>query len=118
MTSDEAMEQLVRLLKRLFAGRIPQMKETPVRRRFEKDLFTALDQLQQEPNGTIDHLPIAVQRLVYEMITQYIMMYAQSPGLRLSFHIASDASDEIRLSALLRDELIPHSWPYPQSVPL
>lgn len=118
LTSDQAMLLLVDLLKRLFAHNIPSMKRAPVKRRFEKDLFEALHQLQREPGARIDGLSTGVQRLVYEMLTQYIMMYAQSPGLPLAVSVRPGMNDVEKLSALLREEVIPRSWPYPQSVPL
>lgn len=118
LTADQAMVMLVTLLRRLFAHIIPAMKATPIRRRFEKDLFDALHRLEREPESRIDDLPPAVQRLMYEMLSQYIMMYAQSPGLALTVSVRPGMSEGERLSALLRQEVIQRSWPYPQSVPL
>jgi hypothetical protein len=118
LTADQGMGLLVDLLKRLFVHKIPVMKETPVMRRFEKDMFEALNQLEREPGGSVERLPLGVQRFAYEMITQYAMMYAQSPGLSLAVPILPNMSGEERLSCLLRQEIIRRSWPYPQSVPL
>lgn len=118
LSTQHALELLVDLVKRLFGRNIPAMKETPVMRRFEKDMLAALKRLEMDPGSGVDHLPLGVQRLVYEMLTQYITLYAQSPDISLSVVASPRQSDEERLSALIRQEIMHHSWPYPQSVPL
>jgi hypothetical protein len=57
-------------------------------------------------------------RLVYEMLSQYIVMYAQSSGLPLAVSVWPSMDNVEKLSAFLQQEIIPRSWPYPQSVPL
>ena len=57
-------------------------------------------------------------RLVYEMLSQYIVMCAQSPGRPLTVSVGPSMDDVDKLSALLQQKIIPRSWPYPQSVPL
>jgi len=118
LSSERALVLLVDLVKRLFGHKIPALKQTPVMRRFEKDLFAALERLEQNPGASLDDLPLGVQRLVYEMITQYITLYALAPDRMLSLTPTSRKIDDQELSALIRQEIMQHSWPYPQSVPL
>jgi hypothetical protein len=117
LTTDEALEHLVNLIRRLFDEKIAQMMETPIKRRFEKDLFVALQALAEEPSSDIEALPIWVQRLVYEALTQYVMFFSLQPGIELSIGVDSIMTDNDKISAILRQEIIPNSWPYPQSVP-
>ena len=97
--------------------KIPAMKETGVKRRFEKELFATLRTLAQEPSSDIEELAIWVQRLVYEILTQYVMFYGLQPGAELPIEVDSEMTDEDKISAILDQEIIPNSWPYPQSVP-
>ena len=112
------MGLLVDLVKRLFGRNIPAMKKTPVTRRFEKDLFTALEHLHRNPDSDVNGFPLGVQRLVYEMLTQYVTLYAQAPEALLPVAVAPQQRHAETLSLLLRQEITRHSWPYPQSVPL
>ena len=118
LTSDEALALLVDLLRHLFSDKIPVMKAEPIRRRFEKDMIRALNTLVDEPTSSVDPLAVGVQRLVYEMITQYIMLYSLQPGVDLPIVIHADMSDNDRIAAIVEQEIIRKSWPYPQSVPL
>ena len=118
ITTDEALELLVVLIRRLFINKIPQMKKEPVKRRFEKELFSVLEILSAEPSNDIDDLPVWVQRLVYEMLTQYVMFYSLQPAQNLSIDILPGMSDDDKIAAILYREVMPNSWPYPQSVPL
>lgn len=118
ITTDEALELLVALIRRLFIDKIPQMKKEPVKRRFEKELFSVLKVLSDKPSNDINTLPIWVQRLVYEMLIQYVMFYSLQPGQNLCIDIIPGMSDNDKISAILCREIMPNSWPYPQSVPL
>ncbi|MDX2505448.1 MAG: hypothetical protein QNL62_13365 [Gammaproteobacteria bacterium] len=118
ITTDEALELLVVLIRRLFIDKIPQMKKEPVKRRFEKELFCVLEVLSSDPSNDIEALPIWVQRLVYEMLTQYVMFYSLKPAQNLSIEMLPDMSDDDKIAAILYREIMPNSWPYPQSVPL
>ena len=118
LTTDEAMALLVELIRDLFSDKIARMKEEPIRRRFEKDLFRALNELAEQPSPSIDKLPVAVQRLVYEMITQYVMLYSLQPEIDLPIEFNASTTDQDKTAAIVREEIIPKSWPYPQSVPL
>ena len=118
LTTDEALELLVILIKRLFSDKIPLMKKEPVKRRFEKELFSILEVLSDKPSNDIVLFPLWVQRLVYEMLTQYVMFYSLQPEQNLSIEIIPDMSDNDKISAIIRMEIMPNSWPYPQSVPL
>lgn len=118
ITTDEAMVLLVDLIRRLFINKIPQMKEEPVKRRFEKEMITMLEVLSNDPSNDINRLPVWVQRLVYEMLTQYVMFYSLQPGQNLSVNSFPAMNDNDKISAILRQEVLPKSWPYPQSVPL
>jgi hypothetical protein len=93
------------------------MKQTQIRRRFEKELFVVLHTLAEKPTSNIDECPVWVQRLVYEILTQYVMFYGLQPGVALSMALQSGMTDDDMISALLYKEIIPNSWPYPQSVP-
>lgn len=117
LTTDEALEHLVSLIRRLFDDKIPEMKETEIKRRFEKELFAALRVLEEEPMSEIEELPIWVQRLIYEILTQYVMFYGLQPGIELTIEVDTEMTDNQKVSAILREEVIPNSWPYPQSVP-
>ena len=68
--------------------------------------------------GTIKPTLESGNRLVYEMLSQYIVMYAQPPGLPLAVSVWPSMDGVEKLSVLLQQEIIPRSWPYPQSVPL
>ncbi len=118
ITTDEALELLVILIKRLFTDKISLMKKEPIKRRFEKDLFSLLVELSAEPSININLYPIWVQRLVYEILTQYVMFYSLQPGQNLDIDIHPGMSEDEKISALLCHEVMPKSWPYPQSVPL
>lgn len=118
LVTDDAMALLVDLIRHLFSDKIPRMKEEPIRRRFEKDLFRALNVLADEPSGNIDKLSVGVQRLVYEMITQYVMLYSLQPDKNLSIELEAGMTDNDKIAVIIRQEMIPKSWPYPQSVPL
>ncbi|MCW8932565.1 MAG: hypothetical protein OQL19_20320 [Gammaproteobacteria bacterium] len=118
MTSDEALELIVILIRRLFSDKIPLMKKYPIKRRFEKDLFIILKLLSDKPSYNIDLYPIWIQRLVYEMLTQYVMFYSLKAGQNLNIDVIKNMSDDDKISSILRHEIIPNSWPYPQSVPL
>lgn len=118
VTTDEALELLVVLIRRLFINKIPLMKKEPVKRRFEKELFNVLKVLSDDPSNDIELFPIWIQRLVYEMLTQYVMFYSLQPEKNLRIESVLCMSDNEKISAILRLEVIPNSWPYPQSVPL
>jgi len=117
LTTDEALEHLVSLIRRLFDDKIPAMKETEVKRRFEKELFATLRTLAEEPSSDIEELAIWVQRLVYEILTQYVMFYGLQPGAELPIEVDSEMTDDDIVSAIVDKEILPNSWPYPQSVP-
>jgi len=117
LTTDEALEHLVSLIRKLFDDKIVEMKETQIKRRFEKELFTVLRTLAEEPSINVAESAIWVQRLVYEILTQYVMFYSLQPGTELPIKVASNMTDDEKVSAILRQEIIPNSWPYPQSVP-
>jgi hypothetical protein len=117
LTTDEALEHLVSLIRKLFDDKIVEMKETQIKRRFEKELFTVLRTLAEEPSSDIAESAIWVQRLVYEILTQYVMFYGLQPGAELPIEAGSNMTDDEKVSAILRQEIIPNSWPYPQSVP-
>jgi hypothetical protein len=117
LTTDNALEHLVNLIRRLFDDKIPLMKETQVKRRFEKELFTALQELADNPSSNLDELPTWVERLVYEMLTQYVMFYGLQPDVLLSINVNPTMPENDIIKALLIEEIIPNSWPYPQSVP-
>lgn len=118
LTTDEALVVLVALIRRLFIDKIPLMKKEPIKRRFEKELFSVLESLSKKPSINIDTCPIWIQRLVYEILTQYVMLYSLNPNQSLSIDIVPGMSDNEKLTAILRREVMPNSWPYPQSVPL
>jgi hypothetical protein len=117
LTTDEALEHLVSLIRKLFNDKIVEMKETQIKRRFEKELFTVLRTLAEEPSSDIAESAIWVQRLVYEILTQYVMFYSLQPGIELPIEVGSNMTDDEKVSAILGQEIIPNSWPYPQSVP-
>jgi len=117
LTTDEALEHLVSLIRKLFNDKIVEMKETQIKRRFEKELFTVLRTLAEEPSSDIAESAIWVQRLVYEILTQYVMFYGLQPGVELPIEAGSNMTDDEKVSAILRQGIIPNSWPYPQSVP-
>ncbi len=117
LTTDEALEHLVSLIRKLFNDKIVEMKETQIKRRFEKELFTVLRTLAEEPSSDIAESAVWVQRLVYEILTQYVMFYSLQPGAELPIVAGSNMTDDEKVSAILRQEIIPNSWPYPQSVP-
>ena len=117
LTTDDALVLLVNLIQKLFDDKIPEMKETEIKRRFEKELFAALHVLQENPSSDIEELPIWVQRLIYEILTQYVMFYSLQPGVELKIEIDSEMTENDKISAILRQEVIPNSLPYPQSVP-
>jgi hypothetical protein len=117
LTTDNALKHLVNLIRRLFDDRIPLMKETQVKRRFEKELFTALQKLADDPSSNLEEYPTWVERLTYEMLTQYVMFYGLQPDVHLSINVKSAMTEDDILKALLTEEIIPNSWPYPQSVP-
>lgn len=118
ITTDEALELLVILIQRLFSDKIALMKKEPIKRRFEKKLIKILDTLSDKPSNDINLYPIWEQRLVYEMLTQYVMFYSLQPEINLAIDSLPEMSDDDKISAILRLEIIPKSWPYPQSVPL
>lgn len=118
LTTDEALSLLVELIRHLFKDNIPQLKQETIKRRFEKELFSVLDSLQKAPQQTISHQPIWVQRLVYEMLGQYVMFYSLQPNQLLNIELIPDMSEDEKVSALLTKEIVPNSWPYPESVPL
>lgn len=118
LTTDEALSLLVELIRHLFKDNIPQLKQETIKRRFEKELFSVLDSLQKAPQQTISHQPVWVQRLVYEMLGQYVMFYSLQPNQLLNIELIPDMSEDEKVSALLTKEILPNSWPYPESVPL
>ncbi len=118
ITTDEALELLVVLIRRLFANKISLMKKEPVKRRFEKELFNTLKLLSDDPVNDIELFPTWIQRLVYEILTQYVMFYSLQPEKNLHINSVPGMSDDEKISAILSLEVIPNSWPYPQSVPL
>ncbi len=118
ITTDEALELLVVLIKRLFADKIPLMKKEPIKRRFEKDLFSLLKTLSEKPSTDINNYPLWIQRLVYEILTQYVMFYSLQPGQKLSIDMLPDMTEDEKITAILCHDVMPNSWPYPQSVPL
>lgn len=118
ITTDESLELLAGLIRKLFFEKIPQIQAEPIKRRFEKEMIDVLEVLSDDPTYDIDPHPIWVQRLVYEMLTQYVMFYSLQPEQNLSIDIIPGMSDDDKISAILRQEILPDSWPYPQSVPL
>ncbi|MCU7798657.1 MAG: hypothetical protein KZQ70_00590 [gamma proteobacterium symbiont of Lucinoma myriamae] len=118
LTTDEALELLVELIRHLFKDNIAQLKQESIKRRFEKDCFNVLDTLKQAPQQTISHQPIWVQRLVYEMLGQYVMFYSLQPNQLLNIELIENMTQNEKISALLAQEIVPNSWPYPESVPL
>lgn len=118
LTTDEALDLLVELIRHLFKDNIAQLKQESIKRRFEKDLFNVLRTLKKEPQQTINHQPIWVQRLVYEMLGQYVMFYSLQPNKLLNIELVENMTQNEKISALLAQEIVPNSWPYPESVPL
>lgn len=118
LNTDEALNLLVNFIRHLFKDNIPQLKQESVKRRFEKDLFQVLETLQDTPQQSIGHQPIWVQRLVYEMLGQYVMFYSLQPNQLLNIELIQEMTEDEKISALLGHEIMPNSWPYPESVPL
>lgn len=118
LTTDDALELLVELIRHLFKDNIPQLKKEAIKRRFEKDLFTVLDSLIETPQQSVSNQPIWVQRLVYEMLGQYVMFYSLQPNQTLNVELIPDMTESEKIAALLSQEIVPNSWPYPDSVPL
>ncbi|MCU7939997.1 MAG: hypothetical protein KZQ64_15220 [gamma proteobacterium symbiont of Bathyaustriella thionipta] len=117
LTTDEALELLVELIRYLFKDNIVQLKQESIKRRFEKDLFDILGMLKERPYQKINQQPIWIQRLVYEMLGQYVMFYSLQPNQLLNVELIEGMTQNDKISALFAVEIIPNSWPYPESVP-
>ncbi len=68
----------------------------------------------KERTSTNNHQPVWVQRLVYKMLGQYVIFYSLQPNIEL----VENMTQNEKISALLSQEIVPNSWPYPESVPL
>ncbi|MEW6648145.1 MAG: hypothetical protein AB1450_13180 [Pseudomonadota bacterium] len=93
-----------------------EMKQDTISLAREKQLLGRLSSGKGLTQAEVARMDRPDRKLLYELLTQYIMFLTMNPGLRFPDDFLDDASDG-ELGPALLAYIAEHSWPFPQLLP-
>jgi len=114
LLAEEAQGLIYNYTQKLFKGRVENLKQVYLDPSLAQAAREAILTLSDNLDGGIDHLPIEVQKYVYEFFAQAITGFRLlAPDKPLPEVVDDSMTDNEILSGLLRNGIAPMELPFP-----
>lgn len=116
MRAETVNELIYNFTQAVFRKRVKVLKKEPLKRAHEEALFKRLSSGDSLTTNEVAGMPRRQQKLLYELLTQYIMFFQLNPELQFPNDFLDDSyNDELGVQILAY--IAQHTWPYPQTLP-
>lgn len=116
ISSNEVCKTLYSFTQLAFKSKIEDLKSKQLKRDCEEDVFNLLKSIKKLTLNHIEELSANELKLLYELLTQYIMFLTMFSELEFPESFLFDSSENQLGNSILK-YILEHSWPFPQLLP-
>lgn len=116
ITAKEVVEPLYSFIQNSFKNDHNRFKSIRLNRSCESTVFQRLSSNVPLTQQDVADLSIAERRLLYELLTQYVMFLSMFHNLTFPEEFL-DGSSSSQLGASILSYIVENSWPFPQMLP-
>ncbi len=116
LSTKDVLAVLIPFIKESFNGRIDALQGCQLNRTVEGNVFTMLRTYNILESDKVKRLNFNKQKLLYELLSQYVMFFSVFSDLPFPDYFLMDSS-EYQLGKNFLEYIVEHSWPFPQTLP-
>lgn len=116
ISSSDVCKVLYSFAQQAFKGSIDELKNQQIKRYCEENIFTLIKSKKALTLTQINKLSQDELKLLYELLTQYIMFLTMFKELEFPDYFLNDSSEN-QLGNSVLGYISEHSWPFPQLLP-
>lgn len=116
ISSEEVCRALYSFIQIAFKDKMEELKEKQLKRDCEKEVFNLLKSVKTLSLKHIEKLTTDESKLLFELLTQYVMFLTMFSELNFPDGFLFDSSEN-QLGKSVLKYILEHSWPFPQLLP-